>query len=653
MGRIVRSVVLASFLLILIAFWTLNTELVTGRYVTGGVPPLPAVAVLLLLSSLSPLLRRIHPRLSLARADILLIYSFLVVAVPLLGAYMARAFLPHLTVLSYYASPENELGKLWAHFPKWMTVNDAEVIRKCYEGAHGEVPWRAWLQPLALWGLFFLVLFLTVMCFLILLRRQWTEHERLTYPLLFLPLRMTEGIGDESLGASFVAAFFKNPLMWLGFALAAWHDLANITRAFLPSFPATGFFYDLGQFFTERPLSSLQPLRFFFMPEAVGFGYFMSSEIAFSVCFFYFLNKAIAVLGTVMGYERPGFPYLQEQSAGGYLALGVVLLYRARRQIGLCLRKAFRGDLSIDDSREPLPYRVAVFGAIAGSLFVIGWMRAAGMSLLIAVPYVIILLLFTVVYARIRAETGAPFEFLYPYGLPKAMILNATGSSALIGVGGLDTLTAFSGFAWLSRHHFAEIMGAYQLDDFRLGETATPNRRAMAGVMTLALLVGLSCAFWCHLTAYYTHGQVMVEGGGGSADYRTRVALWEFQAAAQSVQSPVPPDWTKTTFTGAGFLVAPILVALRTALPGFPFHPLGYVIGTAYGSDTPFWGPFLTVWLVKSVILRWGGMRLYRQLIPVFLGLVVGHFFTAGMLWSTWSLFIPEMISKRYHLWFG
>jgi hypothetical protein len=38
---------------------------------------------------------------------------------------------------------------------------------------------------------------------------------------------------------------------------------------------------------------------------------------------------------------------------------------------------------------------------------------------------------------------------------------------------------------------------------------------------------------------------------------------------------------------------------------------------------------------------------------PVDLGLILGHFFAAGMVWTTWSLFIPEGIAKRYHLWFG
>jgi hypothetical protein len=197
------------------------------------------------------------------------------------------------------------------------------------------------------------------------------------------------------------------------------------------------------------------------------------------------------------------------------------------------------------------------------------------------------------------------------------------------------------------------MMGAYQFDNFRMAEMAKVRPRTMVGIMGLALLLGLGCAFWCHLTAYYRYGQNFVEGGGGWGDYRARVALWEFEATARAAQHPLPPDLTKTAFAGVGFLVVLGLVGLRMLFLRFPFHPLGYIIGTAYGIHTPFWGPFLTVWFVKSVILRLGGARLYKRLIPVFLGLILGHFFTAGMVWTTWSLFIPEEISSRYHFWFG
>ena len=45
-------------------------------------------------------------------------------------------------------------------------------------------------------------------------------------------------------------------------------------------------------------------------------------------------------------------------------------------------------------------------------------------------------------------------------------------------------------------------------------------------------------------------------------------------------------------------------------------------------------GPFLLVWIVKTLILRLGGMGAYRRAIPFFLGLIIGHFFLAGLIWG-------------------
>ena len=41
----------------------------------------------------------------------------------------------------------------------------------------------------------------------------------------------------------------------------------------------------------------------------------------------------------------------------------------------------------------------------------------------------------------------------------------------------------------------------------------------------------------------------------------------------------------------------------------------------AYGD--PLWGPFLSVWIIKKLVMKYGGMRMYRKLVPGFLGLAL------------------------------
>ena len=50
------------------------------------------------------------------------------------------------------------------------------------------------------------------------------------------------------------------------------------------------------------------------------------------------------------------------------------------------------------------------------------------------------------------------------------------------------------------------------------------------------------------------------------------------------------------------------------------------------------WMPLFIAWVVKLVILRFGGLRLYRQALPLFLGLILGEH-VVGSIWSLIGIF--------------
>ncbi|MCS6860107.1 MAG: hypothetical protein NZT92_07300 [Abditibacteriales bacterium] len=645
MNAVRPSVVLvAALLTLLCGLWVREAEIVVITcQVTESVPAVPAVAVLLLLLAALPLLRRLR----CGRREILVIYAFVVIAISVPGCSVLRFLLALLPASIYYATPENKYDIVHPHLKPWLVPKDFEVVRQLYESSpDGKVPWGAWAVPLLMWSLFFLMLWLTLLCLVTLFRRQWTDKERLTFPLLYLPMEMA-GVGES--GQASLSRFFRNPVMWVGFGLAAFYNLLNMLNAFNPAVACPGKFFDAGALFTERPLDALRPFVLHYRPDLVGFGFLVSTEISFSIWVSYLFEKFIAIGGRVVGYEVSGYPFPQEQSLGAYLCLAMFLIWAARKPIvnGLWLMVPGAWRKSTVD-RSDTPPRWAFFGLLAGMGALCAFCRLAGMATWVALVYLLIVLAVALVYVRIRAETGVPLIWMFPYYMQKKVLLYTLGSAPFMPGGDLSTLTTFALLTFLSRGYFPAL-AAYQLENLKLADVAGIKTRSMAAVIVLALLVGLGVGFYFHLTPYYYYGAGTLRGG----IWGTGLAVQEFQDIVNFTKTPKPPDVPRIAATGFGFVVAGVLAVLRMVFLRFPLHPLGFGMATAYG-DLIWWSFFL-VWCIKAIVLKIGGVKLYKQLVPGFLGFALGHFFMAGMVWGLFSItgLITEEVFRRYAVWFG
>ncbi len=632
-------------MLVLSLIWIQHAGLIShGTQIGESVPVIPAVGAAILLTLLAPLLRRLPRIFHMSQQQVMLVYMFLCIAITMPSVGVVRMLFPNITALFYFASPENDFARFQQYIPDWMVPKDPEVIRQMYEGSPTEtVPWGAWLGPLAIWTLFYLLAFVTMLCVITLFRRQWADKERLTFPIVHMMLDLSDQTGRRLVGG-----FFRNPLMWTGFALVAIYNVLNILNAWNPAVPAMGRGYDLGRLFTERPWSAIRPLTIAWRPENFGLGYLVSTEITFSVWVFYLLMRLSNVAAVMLGYEIAGFPFDQEQAAGAYLAMSLFLIYVARQHLAAAFTKAIGMSSEPDDSDEPIPYRWAVLGAIGGFLGMVLFAVRAGMWTWTATVYFLLFLLFAIVYARARAEAGAAMVWLFPFYQHKRMMLNVLGSEAYVRGGDWGNLTIFSVLMFMSRGYFQSTM-AYQIESEKIASETGILPRHVPPWLIAALILGLIGAYWVHLTAYYTHGANILEGGTTQGGYRVTLARREFEELASYLKAPKPPDTARTMAAGCGFLIIAALVAIRTYFLRFPLHPLGFAMVASYGS--PIWGPFLLVWIIKTIVLRLGGMRLYRQLIPLFLGIVIGHYFVAGLVWGWVSIF-NEMY-RRYCVHFG
>ena len=81
---------------------------------------------------------------------------------------------------------------------------------------------------------------------------------------------------------------------------------------------------------------------------------------------------------------------------------------------------------------------------------------------------------------------------------------------------------------------------------------------------------------------------------------------------------------------GVGFTI--FLTAMRTRFLWWPFHPAGFAVSGSW-SMSLFAPSLLISWLVKSLLLRYGGMGSYRPATHFFMGLILGEF-VAGFGWG-------------------
>lgn len=629
-----RVVLFGLILLALANVWIRFASLITfGANIDNSVPPAPAMAAILLVLGLNKLAHGVSRRLALRQGEILCLYAVLLIGVPLTSLGIVRPFLPSITALQYFATPENDFGRLAADLPHWLAPQGSAVIQQYYEGAPDErVPWSAWTTPLGAWTLLFAAFFVVLLGLASLLRHQWSDRDRLTFPLVTFNLELT-GVEKTAEGV----AFLGSPLMWVGFALAFLYNAGNVANALNPGVKALGQVYDLGQFLTEHPWDALRPLVIYYRPEFVGLGYFVPLEILFSTWLFYGLIRVESLLGRMTGWEPAGFPFEARQGLGGYLGMALVLLYMARGSL------ARMGNASAE-GRRPL---LALLAVPVGLVVIVAWCSAAGMSAGLAALYFAAMLLVAVTFSRIRGETGTPSNWAFPFGEAKRGLLELTGSGAWGTPTHMGSLTIFSVLNFLSRGYFPSLM-AYQMENLEMARRGGVRLSEMTGALFVGLIGGLAAAYVMHLQAFYQYGANVLEGGTTGGGYRTQMAVQEFDLLSGLAREPSPPQVVASIFGGLGGVLTVALALLRFRFLRLPLHPLGFCLATSYGYL--MWGSFALVWAVKALVVRLGGARLYRRLAPLFLGIAFGHFFTAGILWGAFSIFLPKEMFRNLHI---
>ena len=563
----------------------------------------------------------IRRRFALSRADLVLVYVMLLMAVAVPNQAFVGYLIPVISGLYYYATPENKWAELFfPHVESWLAPESMKAMVDLHEGLKpGEaIPWGVWVEPLGYWYVFFLVLSFMMICMSSILHRQWSTHERLAYPMVELPLQIIE----EGKGPlEHVRPFFKNWVMWAGFAVPA--VLLGMTglNHYVPSVPEFNPNFGSLQFFEKR-VSLPMAIRF----PWVGFFYLVNLDISAGVWVFFVLGKIqegiFRTLGVASTEQLSLYSYSQmadltHQSMGACLAFVVYILWLARHHLRDVWRKAWSGAEDVDDSEELLPYRVAVFGFL-GSLFFVGaWLWASGVPLVILPLFLSTCLVFYIMVTRVVAAAGvatarSPMVAAF-------FVISGVGTS-IIGSKGLVALTMT--YIWQSEMRLFPMIAC--ANGLKLAEVIKGPKRRLFWGMVIALLCSLAGATWIILTVFYENGGINLH-----PFFMRHQPMRTFTDMARPLTHPTGPDLRGWIFTGVGAAIEALLVFAQYRLHWWPLHPIGFIIGVGW-LTSQIWFSVLVAWLLKLAILKYGGVRAFNAAKPFFLGLIMGEATLAG-----------------------
>jgi hypothetical protein len=581
--------------------------------------------------------------LALNAGELLVVYIMMIVATTIPTMGMTASFIPDIAA-EYYASPENGWDQLIVpYLPEWVRPTDRQAIQWLFEGKPHDaaIPWGAWVAPLGLWLCFLGALYFVMVAVMVIVRRQWVERERLVYPMVQLPLEMVKG--EKTPG--FTNPILRSVWLWVGVAIPFLVVSINGLHFYDPEIP------QLEQGTTLEIFRGAGRLRFHISFPMIGFAYMLRLDMALSLWVFSVLTQleraAFKMVGfdgfvTTKGFQRyldgysqnGGGPLVCHQSLGALLALVVFGLWVSRRHLRDVAAKAFGRGKGVDDSDEIMSYPFAFWGTVIGVVYMILWLQHTGMSLGVATAMVLLSL--ATFYGITRIVAGGGLAATRAPVISSTAILSATGSEAF----GPSTMVAF-GLTYVWMADVRTFVMASAANGLKISSGLRGRRRRLFWGIAIAVIVALLGSIWMTMVIAYRVG-----GANANQWFFVGGPQYPYDFLGQAMRTPSGTDWDAWIFAGFGAAFMAALTALHHRFPWWPLHPMGFPLSTIMLTDHIWFSVFLA-WMVKRIVLAYGGPRVYRKTRLFFLGLILGQFLACGF-WIVVDLFTGRVGNNLY-----
>ena len=604
---------------------------IEGPYLSWYAVMPGAIFWIFLLAIINGFLKRFAPRHALRPAEFALIFGISTVGAAVAGQDEAMPLLP-IYLYPWREAQADALGPFRQFIPLWMVPHDPKVVEPYYLG--NTTFWTieritAWALPLLTWTTYLGVLGATMWSWNIILRRRWIDADRLTFPNMQVPLTICREAGFGGLVAG--------RIFWGGFIAATLFDSMQPIQQLYPPFPAFPNSVDLTGILQTfpSPWSALAPMQVMWPTVYLGICFLIPLDILFSAGAFFALRKLMEVFGRAMGWRElgwdvGGFPYSRSQASGAWIALFFLLVWAERHHLMRVLDSAFStrpGPYDEQEAQEFGSYRFAGRMLVAGTLFLIAFSVAGGMSPLVAVIFYAYYWMMQVTMTRVYCQVGPPtFE---PYFLnPQTALTTIFGSVGIAPA----TAVHLNLMNFLTNNPCAHPM-AHQMSALHIGRQTNADSRPFGRWILVAMAFGGLALLLSYLHFAYRVGEDLFRFTG----WKNVGAAGAFEKASQLIHSPKGPQGAEivAVFVGGGITLA--LAKAGATLLGFPLHPVGFALAMCYGVEYS-WPAFLFMALFKFLTLRYGGRALYETFVPFFLGLTLGGILTPVLWgWAAWA----------------
>ncbi len=595
-------------------YWTiyLQSSRMYADYHTGGA----SFFLLGLLVIFNFGLGRLWKSAALRAEELMVVGAMMLVGGSIVSSGLIAYFIPTITAPYYFANPSNQWNVvLWEHLPRWLSPLDPDggtfAIHKFWVGLpSGEpIPWGPWVKPLALWGVFLMAFFACMMALMTLMRKQWVDHEHLSFPIAQVPAELCAAAdpGGETV--------LRRKAFWIGMGLTFLVASLSAVSHYVADEPI---------FLRVRQWVGTEPWRLpiYLDLVVVGLVFLIPNRVAFTVWFVALASWVVRSFleaynltltqGAIYGGE------MNHVAGGATFVFVVSSLWLSRDHLKRAWRCALGTGEEGYDAGEPSSYRLAFFVIVLGLVVAVGWLRIVGLHLTYGVILILVTLAVYYAMARVVAQCGLPA--ISPPMYPNMFVASIFGSENL----GANQVTVMGmHYGWHFDMRNSPMSGAAH------GMYLTRRRRnGLFWAMLLGLIIAYVAAAATTVRVCYRHGGLNMDPWFFSTFPQYTAWRW----AQYTITQHQGPSFVRMLWAGGGAGLMTLLVWAQRSFFWWPLHPVGLLICSSHMVYF-FWASVFTAWLVKFFAVKIGGYGAYRVGRRFCIGMVLGYF-VAGGLWA-------------------